>query len=205
MLLKLFEDNPSPRHIHTIVETLRNGGVIIYPTDSVYAFGCDMYQHKAIEKIAQLKNLDPNNAHFSLICNDLSNISEYTKQLNNTTFKIMKKNLPGPFTFILEANSSVPKLLKMNKKKTVGIRIPNNNIALEIVRELGNPLLSTSVIDHDEIIEYTTDPDLIHERYKKIVDLVVDGGYGNNIPSTVVDCTGDEISIIRQGEIELEY
>jgi len=204
MLLKIYPENPSDKAIKQIVDILQKDGVIIYPTDSVYAFGCNLYSHKAVEKIAKLKNLDPSKAHFSLICNDLSNISEYTKQLSNSIFKIMKRNLPGPFTFILEANSNVPKLFKMNKKKTIGIRIPDNNIALQIVAALGNPILSTSVVDEDEIIEYTTDPELIHERLKDYVDVVIDGGYGNNIASTIVDCTNNEINIIRKGIKDLE-
>jgi tRNA threonylcarbamoyl adenosine modification protein (Sua5/YciO/YrdC/YwlC family) len=204
MLIKLYSENFSPRHLKNIVDTLKNGGVIIYPTDSIYAFGCDMNQHKAIEKIARLKNLNPEKAHFSLICHDLGNISEYTRQLSNHVFKVMKRNLPGPFTFILEANSMVPKLLKMNKKKTIGIRIPDNDIAKEIVRELGNPLISTTVIDEEDMVEYTTDPELIHEKYKDMVDIVVDGGYGNYVATAIVDCSSGDITVIREGIKPLE-
>ena len=204
MLIKLYQDNISERHFKNIVDTLKNGGVIIYPTDSIYALGCDMNCHKAIEKIARIKNLNPEKAHFSLICYDLSNISEYTRQLDNHIFKVMKKNLPGPFTFILEANSSVPKMLKLNKKKTIGIRVPDNLIAREIVKSLGNPMISTTVIDEEDMVEYTTDPELIHEKYRDLVDIVIDGGYGNYTPTAVVDCTGGEIVLIREGIKELE-
>lgn len=204
MILKLFKENPNPRYMKMIVDTLKSGGIIIYPTDSIYAFGCDMNQHKAIERIAKIKNLNPEKAHFSLICHDLSHISEFTKQLDNSVFKVMKKNLPGPFTFILEANSNVPRLLKMNKKKTIGIRVPANSIAREIVKELGNPIISTTVIDEEDMVEYTTDPELIHEKYEDRVDIIVDGGYGNYIATAVVDCTGDEIVVIREGLKELD-
>ncbi|PIV58012.1 MAG: threonylcarbamoyl-AMP synthase, partial [Bacteroidetes bacterium CG02_land_8_20_14_3_00_31_25] len=173
-------------------------------TDTIYGIGCDIYSSKAVERIAKIKNLDPDKAQFSLVCHDLSHISDYTKQLENLIFKVMKRNLPGPFTFILEANSNVPKMFKLNKKKTVGIRIPNNSIALEIVKELGHPIFTTSVIDDDEIIEYTTDPELIYERYKEKIDIMIDGGYGKNIASTIIDCTGGEINIVRQGIGELK-
>ncbi len=203
MITKIFPENPNEKEIQKIVKILKNDGVIIYPTDTIYGIGCDIYSAKAAERIAQIKHLDVDKAHFSLICHDLSNISDYTKQLDNNVFKVMKRNLPGPFTFILEANSNVPKMFKLNKKKTVGIRIPDNPIALEIVRELGHPIFTTSVIDDDEIIEYTTDPELIYERYKDKVDVVIDGGYGKNVASTIVDCTGGEINIVRQGVGEL--
>ncbi|MCK4664941.1 MAG: threonylcarbamoyl-AMP synthase [Bacteroidales bacterium] len=202
MLLKIHPDTPSSRQILKVVEVLQNGGVIIYPTDTVYGIGCDIYNQKAVEKIAKIKGVNPEKANFSFICYDLSHLSDYTKQVNNDVFKLMKKNLPGPFTFILNANGKVPKLFR-NKKKTVGIRIPDNNIVREIVRELGNPILTTSIHDEDEVIEYTTDPELIYEKYKDIVDIVVDGGYGNNEASTVVDCTKDEIEIVREGAGEL--
>jgi len=204
MLVRLYDENISERHLMNIVEILKAGGVIIYPTDSIYAFGCDMNNHKAIEKIARLKNLNPEKAHFSLICYDLSNISEYTRQLSNHIFKVMKRNLPGPFTFILEANSMVPKLLKLNKKKTIGIRVPDNDIAREIVKALGNPIISTTVIDEEDMVEYTTDPELIHEKYKDKVDIVIDGGYGNYIATAIVDCSSGEIILIRKGIKELE-
>ncbi len=203
MLIKLYEENPNPKDVKKVVEILKSDGVIIYPTDSVYAFGCNIFSQKALERIAQLKNLDPQKAQFSIIFYDLSQISNYTNPLSNEIFKLLKRNLPGPFTFILEANSKVPKMLKLNKKKTIGIRIPNNNIARQIVHELGNPIFTTSVIEHDDIIEYMTDPELIHEKYKNLVDLVIDGGPGNLVASTIVDCTGEEIEIIRQGAGEL--
>ncbi|PIP54220.1 MAG: threonylcarbamoyl-AMP synthase [Bacteroidetes bacterium CG23_combo_of_CG06-09_8_20_14_all_32_9] len=203
MIIKIFPENPNIKEIQKVIKILKNDGIIIYPTDTIYGIGCDIYSSKAAERIAQIKHLDPNKAYFSLICHDLSHISDYTKQLENPIFKVMKKNLPGPFTFILGANSNVPKMFKINKKKTVGIRIPDNSIALEIVRELGHPIFTTSVIDDDEIIEYTTDPELIYERYKDKVDLVIDGGFGKNVASTIVDCTGGEINIVRQGIKEL--
>ncbi|NSW45379.1 MAG: threonylcarbamoyl-AMP synthase [Bacteroidales bacterium] len=203
MLIKLYEENPNPKDLKKVVDVLKNDGVIIYPTDSVYAFGCNIFSTKALERIAMLKNLDPQKSHFSFIFYDLSQISTYTNPLSNETFKLLKHNLPGPFTFILEANSNVPKILKLNKKKTIGIRIPNNNIARQIVNELGNPILTTSVIEDDDIIEYMTDPELIHEKYKDKVDLVIDGGYGNLVPSTIVDCTSGEFKIIREGSGEL--
>jgi len=204
MLLKIHPDNPSQRQILKVVDVLEKGGVVIYPTDTVYGMGCDIRQNKAIEKIASLKGVNPENPDFSFIFYDLSHLAEYTRPINNSIFKLIKRNLPGPFTFILKANNLIPKLFK-KQKKTVGIRIPENNIILEIVRELGRPILTTSIHDPDEIIEYTTDPELIHEKYNHIVDIVVDGGYGNNEPSTVVDCTSDEPVIIRQGIGELLY
>lgn len=177
---------------------LEEGAIIIYPTDTVYAMGCDIKASKSIEKIARFKELNPKNPDLSLIFHDMSQLSEYTIIRDNTVFKLLKRNLPGPFTFIVQANSQIPKMFK-NKKKTVGIRIPDSNIILELVRELGRPIITTSIHDPDEIIEYTTDPELIHEKYSDFVDVVIDGGFGNNEASTVVDCTGDEFEIIRQG------
>ncbi|KAF0237023.1 MAG: translation factor [Prolixibacteraceae bacterium] len=203
MLVKLFNENPNQREILKIVDVLRNGGLIIYPTDTVYGLGCDITNAKAVEKVARIKNVKVEKNNFSFICSDLSHISDFTKPISNSVFKLMKKNLPGPFTFILEANNNVPKYFK--GKKTVGIRVPDNNIIREIVRELGNPILSTSIHDEDEILEYSTDPELIHEKYQEIANIVVDGGYGEFIPSTIVDCTGDEITIIREGKGVLEY
>jgi len=203
MLIKLYEENPNPGRIRDIVEVLRNGGIIIYPTDTVYGLGCDITKPRAIERIARIKGVKKQKANFSFIVYDLSHLSDYTKPINNSVYKIMRKNLPGPFTFILEANNNVPKLMK-SKKKTVGIRIPDNQIVLEIVKELGNPILTTSVHSEDEVLDYTTDPELIHEDLGHMVDLVIDGGYGNNIPSAIVDCTGQEITIVREGEKELE-
>jgi tRNA threonylcarbamoyl adenosine modification protein (Sua5/YciO/YrdC/YwlC family) len=204
MLTKIYPENPNYKEIEKVIEILQRGGIIIYPTDSVYGMGCDMHNRKAVEKIAKLKGIKLEKAQFSIIYHSLSQLSEYTRPISNTVFKLMKKNLPGPFTFILNANNKVPELFQSNKK-TIGIRIPDNPIVLEIVQEFGSPLLTTSVHDDDEIIEYTTDPELIHEKYKDSVDLVIDGGYGHNEPSTVVDCTGDEPIITRQGIGELIY
>ena len=202
MLLKIHPENPDLRRINKVVEVLKNDGIIIYPTDTVYALGCDIYNHKAMEKIAKIKNLDLNKAHLSFVCRDLSHLSDFTKPLNNTIFKLIKKNTPGPFTFILEANNEVPKNFRKNKK-TVGIRVPNNKIVQEIIKQLGHPILSTSLLSDDDILEYLTDPELIYEKYKKIVDIVIDGGIGGIVPSTVVDLTNDEIEIIREGKGEL--
>ncbi len=198
MILKLFEENPSQKHIEKIVDCLKNGGIVIYPTDTVYSIGCDIYQPKAVEKVAQMKGVNSKNANFSFIFSDMEQIPEFTKPFSTPVFKLMKKALPGPFTFILNANNKVPKIFH-SKKKTIGVRIPDNNICRTIVRELGNPILSTSVYSDDEVLEYNTDPELIHEKYKDLVDIVVNGGYGENEASTVVDCTGDEIEIVRQG------
>ena len=203
MLVKLFNENPNPREIHKIVEVLRKGGLIIYPTDAVYGLGCDITNARAVEKVARIKGVKVEKNNFSFICSDLSHISDYTKPISSAVFKLMKKNLPGAFTFILEANNNLPKYFK--GKKTVGIRVPDNNIIREIVRELGNPILSTSIHDEDEILEYTTDPGLIYEKYQDIADIVIDGGYGELIPSTIVDCTNEEILIVREGKGNLEY
>jgi len=204
MLLKIYPENTNPKYIRQVVDILEVGGIIIYPTDTVYAMGCDIKANKAIEKIARLKNLNPNNPDLSLIFHDMSQLSEYTVIRDNTIFKLLKRNLPGPFTFIVKANNQIPKMFK-NKKKTVGIRIPHNTIVLELVRELGRPIITTSVHDPDEIIEYTTDPELINEKYRDFADIVIDGGYGKNEASTIVDCTGEEIQIIRQGLGILEW
>jgi tRNA threonylcarbamoyl adenosine modification protein (Sua5/YciO/YrdC/YwlC family) len=199
MLLKIYDENPNPKDIQKVVECLKNGGVIIYPTDTIYGIGCDILNHKSVERISEIMNIKKDKTMFSFICSDLSHLSDFSKPLSNTVFKVMKRVLPGPYTFILNANNNVPKLLS-SKKKTVGIRVPDNNIIREIVRELGNPILSKSINDEDEIVEYTTDPELIYERYGDLVDIVIDGGYGDNQPSTVLDCTGDDIEIIREGK-----
>ncbi|WP_321371428.1 L-threonylcarbamoyladenylate synthase [uncultured Draconibacterium sp.] len=204
MLVRLFNENPNPREVRKIVDILRNGGVIVYPTDTVYGLGCDITNQKAVEKVARYKGIQIEKSNFSFICSDFSHLSDYTKPIPNHIFKIIRKNLPGPFTFILNANNSVPRYFK-GKKKTVGIRIPDNNIIREIVSELGNPIMSTSVHDEDEILEYTTDPELIHEKYGEIADVVIDGGYGELVPSTIIDCTADEPAIVRQGKGEWEY
>ena len=198
MLIEIHPDNPEPRKITEVVSCLRKGGVIIYPTDTIYSIGCDLRNKKAIEKVARLKGVRLRKAQFSLICYDLSSIGDYTKQFDRSVFKAMNKALPGPYTFILNAGNKVPKLFETNKKE-VGIRIPDNNIARQVVHELGNPIIATSVHDDDEILEYTTDPSLIHEKYENMVDLVIDGGYGKNNPSTIVDCTDGEINVIREG------
>ena len=198
MLIEIHPDNPEPRKITEVVNCLRKGGVIIYPTDTIYSIGCDLRNKKAIEKVARLKGVRLRKAQFSLICFDLSSIGDYTKQFDRSVFKAMNKALPGPYTFILNAGNKVPKLFETNKKE-VGIRIPDNNIARQVVHELGNPIIATSVHDDDEILEYTTDPSLIHEKYENMVDLVIDGGYGKNNPSTIVDCTDGEINVIREG------
>ncbi|MBO4530305.1 MAG: threonylcarbamoyl-AMP synthase [Paludibacteraceae bacterium] len=201
MLIRIYPENPNQREIDKVVQFLRDGGLIVYPTDTIYGLGCDIFNTKAVEKICRYKNIDVRKANLSFICYDLSHISEYAK-VDNDTFKLMKKNLPGPFTFILNGNNNLPKLFR--NKKTVGIRIPDNNIIRELVKGLGNPILSTSVRDdEDEIQEYFTDPELIHERYENIADVVINGGYGSLDPSTIVDCTGDEPVIIRQGKGEL--
>ena len=204
MLVRLFNENPNPQLIQKVVQILRDGGLVVYPTDTVYGLGCDITNNKAVEKVARYKEIKIEKANFSFICSDLSHLSDYTKPIPNSVFKLMKKNLPGPFTFILEANNNVPKYFK-GKKKTVGIRVPDNNIVCEIVAELGNPILSTSIHDEDEILEYTTDPELIYEKFKDIADVVIDGGYGELLPSTIVDCSGDEVLILREGKGKLEF
>jgi tRNA threonylcarbamoyl adenosine modification protein (Sua5/YciO/YrdC/YwlC family) len=203
MLIKIYPENPNPKFIEQAVEVLRNGGIIIYPTDTIYGLGCDITNHKAIERICRLRGIKPEKANFSFICSDLSHISDYIKPIDTNVFRILKKALPGPYTFILNANNNVPKLLS-SKKKTVGIRVPDNNIAREIVRLLGNPILSTSIRDDDDVLEYSTDPELIQEKYGETVDLVIDGGYGGNIASTVIDCTSGEFEVIREGKGSLE-
>ncbi len=203
MILKIFNENPDPRKIQIVMECLRDGGVIIYPTDTVYSIGCDMLQIKSVERVAAIKGVKADKANFSIIFNDLSHIAEYTKPFNTEIYKLMKKTLPGPFTYILNASSRVPKIFQ-NRKKTIGIRVPDNIIARQLVGEYGNPLISTSVYDEDEILEYTTDPELIHEKYNNLVDIVINGGFGDNVASTVVDCTGDTIEILRQGKGELD-
>ncbi|WP_296621479.1 L-threonylcarbamoyladenylate synthase [Marivirga sp.] len=197
-LIKLFEENPDPRKIQQIVDLLKDGAVIIYPTDTIYGLGCDLTNRKAIDKLCWVKGIKPGKINLSFICEDMSHISDYVKNLSTPTFKLMKKNLPGPFTFILPANSNVPKIVNANKK-TVGIRIPNNNIPIAIVKALGNPLITTSIKEDDDIVEYPTDPEEIYESFKNLVDVVIDGGYGNNSPSTVIDCTKEPAEIVREG------
>lgn len=201
-IIKLYEENPNEREVHKIVETLKKGGLIIYPTDTVYGLGCDITNSKALEKIAKIKGVKLAKANFSFICADLSNLSDYVKQIDSVTFKILKKALPGPFTFILPGNNNLPKEFK--KKKTVGIRVPDNNIAQAIVRKLGNPIISTSIKDEDDVIEYTTDPELIYEKWQNLIDIVIDGGYGDNTASTVVDLSTSELQILREGKGRIE-
>ncbi|MEX0996534.1 MAG: L-threonylcarbamoyladenylate synthase [Flavobacteriaceae bacterium] len=201
-LIKLYEENPNEKQISEVVKVLRDGGLIIYPTDTVYGLGCDINNNRALEKIAQLRGVKLEKANFSFVCESLSNVSDYVKQMDTTTFKILKRSLPGPYTFILEGNNNMPSVFK--KKKTVGLRVPDNNIARAIVRELGNPIISTSIRDEDEVIEYTTDPELIYEKWENLVDIVIDGGYGGNVPSTVIDLTQGEPVLIREGKGSLE-
>lgn len=199
MLLRLNYDNPHPKDIQLIVDCLKNDGLIIYPTDTVYSIGCDITRPKAIEKLCRLKNIKPEKANFSFVCSDLSHLSNYTKPISNSLFRVMKKALPGPYTFILEANGNVPKLLKQNKK-TVGIRVPDNIICNTIIKALGNPIITTSLHNmEDDILDYYTDPEVIHDQYQKLVEIVIDGGFGNLYASTVLDCSEDEIVVIREG------
>ncbi len=196
--IKLYEENPNPRDLKEIVKILKAGGLIIYPSDTVYALGCDITNAKALEKVAQIKGVKLAKANFSFVCEDLSNLSDYVRQIDTKTFKLLKRALPGPYTFILPGNNNLPSSFK--KKKEVGIRVPDNAITRAIVRELGNPIVSTSIYDEDEVIEYTTDPELIFEKWQNRVDVVVDDGYGGNVPSTVIDLTGDEPILIREGK-----
>jgi tRNA threonylcarbamoyl adenosine modification protein (Sua5/YciO/YrdC/YwlC family) len=201
--IKLYEQNPDERKIQRIVDCLNQGGIVIYPTDTVYAMGCDITQQKAIERVAQLKGVKAEKANFAIICHDLSNLAEYARSVGNPVYKVMKKALPGPFTFILNASSKVPRLLN-SKKKTIGIRVPDHAIPRLLVERLGNPIITTSIHDEDEILEYSTDPELIYEKYKNLVDIVIDGGYGDNIASTVVDCSGDFFELVREGKGDFE-
>jgi len=201
MLLNIHPENPEPRKINQVIEILKNDGVIIYPTDTIYGLGCDIHSHKAMERICAIKKINPEKANLTFVCADLSNITDYSRPFSTTVYKIMKRCLPGPYTFILNANNNLPKLLR-NKKKTVGIRVPNSPIVFSLVNGLGAPLLSTSIKnldEEDDIIEYPTDPYEIHDQYENLVDLVIDGGFGRNIPSTIIDCTGDEIILQRAG------
>ena len=196
--LKIYEENPNPKQIGKVVQVLRKGGLVIYPTDTVYGLGCDITNTRALEKIARIKGIKLAKANWSFICADLSNLSDYVRQIDTATFKILKRALPGPYTFILPGSNSLPKDFK--KKKTVGIRIPDNSIAQALVRELGNPIVSTSIYDEDELLEYTTDPELIYEKWRNLVDVVIDGGYGDNVASTVIDLSQSEPEIIREGK-----
>ena len=203
MLLKIHPETPGQRQVQKAVEILKEGGVIIFPTDTVYGLGCDIFNHKAVERVARIKGINIEKANFSFICHNLSHLTDYAKHVNNPAFKLMKQCLPGPFTFILEASSNVPRIFR-NRKKTIGIRIPDNNIIVEIVRELGNAVLTTSMHNEDEVLDYITDPELIHEQYKSVVDAVIHGGFGGNMPSTVIDCTGPVPQLVRQGIGQVE-
>jgi tRNA threonylcarbamoyl adenosine modification protein (Sua5/YciO/YrdC/YwlC family) len=203
MLLKIYTENPAPRHIKTVIDCLNSGGLVIFPTDTVYALGCSIYHPKAVDRIAQIKGIKREKANFSFIFHDLSMLSDFTKPIDNEVYKLIRRNLPGPFTFILPANNNIPKIFQ-SKKKTVGIRIPNENIISTIVEELGHPVMTTSIHDDDEVIEYTTDPEIIYEKFKDVVDIVIDGGPGGNQPSTIVDCSVGEPYIIRQGKGDID-
>lgn len=200
-ILKIYPENPQESAIDEVVKTLKNGGLIIYPSDTVYALGCNIFDIRAMEKLAQIKNQKLEKAQFSIICNDLSHLSEFTKPIDSSIFRFLKNRIPGPFTFILEANKNLP--LAYKGKKTVGIRVPDHPIPKLIVEKLGHPIASTSIKDEDEVIEYSTDPELIAEKYGNIVDIVIDSGYGDNVASTIVDLTGNEPEILRQGKGEL--
>lgn len=201
-LIKIYNENPNERELDKVVNVLKNGGLIIYPTDTVYGLGCDITNMKAMEKVAKIKGVKLDKANFSFICYDLSNLSDYVKQIDTQTYKILKKHLPGPYTFVLPSNNSLPKAFK--NRKTVGIRIPDNNIIRELVKKLGNPIVSTSIYDEDDLIEYTTDPELIYEKWADKIEIVIDGGYGDNHASTVIDLSNNEIEIIREGKGSIE-
>lgn len=203
MLIQLYPSSIDMRKMKQVVDCLRNGGLVIYPTDTVYGLGCDIYNKGAVEKICRIKGIKTEKMNFSFICYDLSHISDYTLNLDTSTFKLMKRCLPGPFTFILKANNNIPKLFK-NNKKTIGIRVPDNEIARMIVKELGNPIITTSVHNEDDVMDYITDPNAIFERYENLVDIVIDGGTGGYRPSTIIDCTGEEPVLIREGAGKLE-
>jgi tRNA threonylcarbamoyl adenosine modification protein (Sua5/YciO/YrdC/YwlC family) len=206
MLKKLYNENPNPRDIEKVVELLKNGGVIIYPTDTVYGIGCDIFNKAAVERVARIKNISLEKANFSIICSDFSHLSDYARNVDNDTFKLMKRLLPGPYTFILNASNKVPGFFT-SKKKTIGIRIPKNNIILAIVKELGNPVLTTSVFSENDDREDMRNPELIHDRFQTLVDMVIDGGYGGVVLSTVIDCTGEVPEVVREGagSVEIFY
>lgn len=197
MLLSIHPENPQPRLIQQVVDCLKNGGVIIYPTDTIYGIGCDIFQEKAVERVCRIKGINPKKANFSFICRDLSHLSDYTRNISNPLFRMLKNNLPGPYTFIMEASREVPRIMK-NKKNTVGIRVPQHKICEEILQALDHPIMSTS-LPMDVDVEYFTDPEVMAESFGNLVDIIIDGGAGNIVPSTVVDCTGDVPELIREG------
>ncbi len=201
-LIKIYEENPSEKQMDEIVNVLKKGGLIIYPTDTVYGIGCDITKTKAMEKVARIKGVKLQKANFSFICYDLSNLSDFVRQIDTSTYKVLKKTLPGPYTFVLPSNNNLPKAFK--GKKTIGIRVPDNTIIRELVKKLGNPIVSTSIYDEDDLIEYTTDPELIFEKWKNQVDIVIDGGFGGNIPSTIVDLSQGEITVLREGKGDID-
>jgi tRNA threonylcarbamoyl adenosine modification protein (Sua5/YciO/YrdC/YwlC family) len=200
--IKIYDENPNPKQIARVVNALRKGGLVIYPTDTVYGLGCDITNTRALQRIARIKGIKLEKANWSFVCANLSNLSDYVRQIDTATFKILKRALPGPYTFVLPGSNSLPKDFK--KKKTVGIRIPDNNIAQALVMELGNPIVSTSIHDEDELLEYTTDPELIYEKWRDLVDVVIDGGYGDNVASTVIDLSKDEVEVLREGKGSLD-
>jgi tRNA threonylcarbamoyl adenosine modification protein (Sua5/YciO/YrdC/YwlC family) len=204
MFIKLYQENPNPKQLRTITECLLDGGIIIYPTDTIYGFGCSISKPKAIARIAKLKGIQAREHNFTLMCKDMSQMSQFVKPISNHLFRILNKTLPGPYTFILPASKKVPEVIH-RKKKSIGIRIPDNNITLSIINYLDNPILNSSVLHDDDVLEYRTDPELIYDRYKNLVDIVVDGGYGDNNPSSLIDCTQDELIVIREGKGKLDF
>ncbi len=202
-LLKIHPENPQSQRIQEVVDVLRSGGLVIYPTDTIYGIGCDVHNARAVERLAKLKGIKPDKANFSFLCADLAHIADYARQITTPQYKVLKKALPGPFTFIFEANTNAPRYGGV-KRKTVGIRVPDHQICCELVKGLGNPIVSTSIRDEDEVLEYSTDPELIFEKYQNLVDLVIDGGFGHNIASTVIDCQNDAFTVIRQGAGDIE-
>ena len=200
--IRIYEENPNPRAIEKVVDALKKGGLVIYPTDTIYGLGCDITNSKALQRLARIKEVKLDKVNWSFVCADLSNLSDYVKQIDSTTFKLLKRALPGPYTFVLPGNRNLPKDFK--KKKTVGIRVPDHKTAQELVRALGNPIVSTSMKDDDDLLEYTTDPELIYEKWKDLVDVVVNGGYGGNVPSTIIDLSSGEAKILREGKGTLD-
>lgn len=203
MLVKIHPDNPQPARIQEVVDVLRGGGLVIYPTDTIYGIGCDVHNARAVERLAKLKGIKPEKANFSFICADLAHIADYARQITTPQYKVLRKALPGPFTFIFEANTNAPRYGGV-KRKSVGIRVPDHRICCELVKGLGNPIVSTSIRDDDDVLEYSTDPELIYEKYERLVDVVIDGGYGHNVASTVIDCQEDAFTVLRQGAGDIE-